>query len=174
VPQDSVDKLLAQWRHERPELDVSGLAIVVRIERAAKLLRAGTAASLAAVGLKPWEYDVLSALRRQGPPYRLLATELAQASLLTTGAMTTRIDNLELRGWVRRKRDEDDRRAVRIELTKTGVALVDRAIHRRLEAAAASTSTLSARDRYALETGLRKLLLSLSERVEAPVLDNAD
>lgn len=159
---DSVDRLLAQWRQERPELDVSGLAIVVRIERAAKLLRLGTAQSLAAVGLKPWEYDVLSALRRQGPPYELLANQLAEASLLTSGAMTTRIDNLEARAWVRRKRDSADRRAVKVRLTSKGLALIDSAIRTRLQAADASTGALSDRERIHVEAGLRKLLLSLS------------
>jgi DNA-binding MarR family transcriptional regulator len=166
---DAVDKLLAQWRHERPELDVSGLAIVVRIEWAAKLLRQDTAESLGAAGLKLWEYDVLSALRRQGPPYALLATELADASLLTTGATTTRIDNLEQRGWVRRKREADDRRAVRVELTRTGLALVDRAIRTRLAAADASTRVLSPRQRAELETGLRTLLLALTAGSSDPL-----
>jgi DNA-binding MarR family transcriptional regulator len=159
---DSVDKLLAQWHRERPELDVSGLAIVVRIEWAAKLLRLGAAENLESVGLKPWEYDVLSALRRQGPPYALLATELADASLLTSGAMTTRIDNLEDSGWVVRNRDDEDRRVVRIQLTRKGVTLVDRAIGARLAAADASTAALTKRERADLEAGLRKLLVSLS------------
>ncbi len=161
MSQDSVDKLLEQWREERPELDVSGLGLVVRVELLAKRFKRGTAEGLAALGVKPWEYDVLSALRRQGPPYELPATELARSSLLTTGAMTTRIDQLEARGLVRRERDPDDRRGVRVVLTATGVSLVDEAFRARLAVAESSLDGLRNRDRRAVEAGLRKLMVSL-------------
>ena len=83
---DAVDRLLAQWRRERPEADVSGLALVVRIEMLAKLLKRDTARSLSKTSLKAWEYDVLSALRRQGAPFELPASDLARASLLVVAA----------------------------------------------------------------------------------------
>jgi DNA-binding MarR family transcriptional regulator len=83
--------------------------------------------------------------------------------------MTTRIDNLEQRGWVRRKREADDRRAVRVELTRTGLALVDKAIRTRLAAADASTRVLSPRQRAELETGLRTLLLALTAGSSDPL-----
>lgn len=159
---DTVDTLLEQWRRERPELDVSGLALVVRIELLAKLLRRGTATSLADVGLKTWEYDVLSALRRQGAPFELPATELARATQLTSGAMTTRIDHLEERGLVARRPDPEDRRGVRVTLTREGVALIDRAIHTRLMAAETSVKALDVAERAVLERGLRKLLIDLA------------
>lgn len=162
MQQDSVDNLLAQWHQERPELDVSALALAVRIEMLAKLLHRNMARRLADVGLKTSEYDVLSALRRQGPPYELPATALAKASLLSSGAMTTRVDHLLGRGLVRRKRDAGDRRGVRVRLTPKGLALVDDAIQARLEAAERSVDGLSDEERAAIEGGLRKLLLSLS------------
>ena len=158
---DSVDRLLEQWRQERPELDVSGLGLAVRIELLAKLLRRGTERSLAKVGLKIWQYDVLSALRRQGPPFELPATELARASLLTSGAMTTRIDHLEDNGLVERKPDPKDRRAVRVCLTLRGREVIDDAIDSRLRAAEQSVKELDFGERAAVEAGLRKLLLSL-------------
>jgi DNA-binding MarR family transcriptional regulator len=158
---DAVDRLLEQWRQERPELDVSGLGLAVRIELLAKLLRRSTEQSLAAVGLKPWQYDVLSALRRQGPPYALPATELARASLLTSGAMTTRIDHLETQGLVERHPDPRDRRGVRVLLTPRGLEVIDAAIHARFMSAETSVQGLDAEERLAVEAGLRKLLLSL-------------
>ncbi len=161
---DSVDRLLDQWRHERPELDVAGLGLAVRIEMLAKLLQRTTAETLSEIGLKPWEYDVLSALRRQGPPYELPATGLAKASLLTSGAMTTRIDHLEAQGLVRRTADPTDRRGVRVGLTPRGIRLVDNAIEARFAAAAQSVASLTVRDRAALEGGLRKLLLALGPK----------
>ena len=160
--QDSVDKLLEQWRQERPELDVSGLGLAVRIELLAKLLRRSTERSLRKVGLKIWQYDVLSALRRQGPPFELPATELARASLLTSGAMTTRIDHLEEKGLVERRPDPHDRRGVRVSLTPRGREVIDDAIHARLTAAEQSVSELDSAERVAVERVLRKLLLSLS------------
>jgi len=159
---DAVDRLLAQWREERPELDVSGLALVVRIEMIAKLLKRDTARSLSQTSLKPWEYDVLSALRRQGAPFELPSTDLARASLLTPGAMTTRIDQLESRRLVRRRQDPEDGRSILVRLTAHGRRLIDAAIHARLEAADRSVSGLDAGERRAVEDSMRKLLLSLS------------
>jgi len=157
---DTVDKLLSQWRAERPDLDVSALGVAIRIEMLAKLMRRGTARNLARVGLKPWEYDVLSALRRQGEPYQLPASELTRASLLTAGAMTTRIDQLEHRQLVRREPDPDDRRGILVSLTRKGQALVDRAIEVRLSAAESGTACLGRRERSEAEAALRQLLLS--------------
>jgi DNA-binding MarR family transcriptional regulator len=161
MPRDTVDKLLSQWRSERPDLDVSALGIAIRIEMLTKLMRRTTAASLTAVGLKPWEYDVLSALRRQGEPYRLPATELAKATLLTSGAMTTRIDQLEQRQLVRREPDPDDRRGILVSLTRRGTALVDRAIEARLSAAESGIGCLDRRQRSAAEAALRAMLLAV-------------
>jgi len=167
MTKDTVDRLLSQWHSERPDLDVSELGIAVRIEMLAKLMRRNTAEGLTSVGLKPWEYDVLSALRRQGEPYELPTTELARASLLTSGAMTTRIDQLEKRGLVRREPDPVDRRGVRVGLTRKGRALVDRAIEARLEAAESGVSCLSRKERASVQAVLRKMLLSAETQDEA-------
>lgn len=158
---DTVDEMLSQWRTERPDLDVSALGIAIRIEKLAKLLQRETARRLAEVGLKPWEYDVLAALRRQGKPYSLPASELAKAALLTAGAMTTRIDHLEDERLVRRSPDPDDRRGVQITLTAKGSRTVDAAITARLAAAEATIGGLGKRERSATERALRNLLLSI-------------
>ena len=89
---DTVDELLAQWADERPGLDVSALGVVVRLQRLGKLLGRRANRALRRHGLKLWEYDVLSVLRRQGRPFALPATDLARLANLTSGAMTTRID----------------------------------------------------------------------------------
>jgi DNA-binding MarR family transcriptional regulator len=158
---DSVDNLLSQWRSERPDLDVSALGIATRIELLAKLLRRDTARSLAKVGVKPWEYDVLSVLRRQGKPYTLTATQLARTSLLTAGAMTTRIDQLESRRLVKRKPDLQDRRGVRVGLTKRGLSVIDRAIEARLSAAESAIECMNRNERSTAEVALRRLLQSV-------------
>jgi DNA-binding MarR family transcriptional regulator len=127
----------------------------------AKLMRRSTARSLDEVGLKTWEYDVLSVLRRQGEPYELPATELAKASLLTSGAMTTRIDHLESKQLVGRKPDPEDRRGVRVRLTKRGLSVVDSAIQARLTPAETAIRCLTKKERSVAEGVLRKLLQSL-------------
>jgi DNA-binding MarR family transcriptional regulator len=160
---DTVDNLLSQWRSERPDLDVSALGIAIRIEMLAKLLRRDAAASLDKVGLKPWEYDVLSALRRQGKPYSMPASELAKTSLLTAGAMTTRIDHLEHQQLVKRTRDLDDRRGVRISLTREGLDLIDEAIEARLGAAESAVACMSKKERSEAANALRTLLESIED-----------
>lgn len=160
MEQDTVDRLLKQWRAERPELDISPLGVAIRIEMLAKLMRKDTAESLEQLGLKTSEYDVLSVLRRQGEPYEMPMTELARCSLLTSGAMTSRIDQLIGKGLVRRDPDPDDRRGVRVRLTKKGLKLVDQAIGSRLNAAESSVGNLSRKERLAAESALRKLLLA--------------
>lgn len=163
MSKDTVDRLLQQWRHERPDLDLSQLGLAIRIEMLAKLMRGGIARSLADVGLKPWEYDVLSALRRQGEPFEMPATELARATLLTSGAMTTRIDHLENRELVCREPDPDDRRSVRVRLTRKGLVLVDKAIQARLAAAEDSIHCLTRSERASANNALRKVLLAVQE-----------
>ena len=154
---DQVDKLLHQWAHERPELDCSRLSVVVRVLLLAKVFRRSAEVALAPLHLKLWEYDVLSALRRQGPPFQLPATGLARASMLTSGAMTNRIDRLEARGLVERVPDPDDRRGVMVRLTDNGRRLTDESIEARLAAANEQLSVLNVQERRAVSDGLRKV-----------------
>ena len=146
---DPVDKLLSQWAKERPELDCASLSVVVRVMFLAKLCQQSAERALARLDLKLWEYDVLSALRRQGPPFQLPATGLARASMLTSGAMTNRIDRLEARGLVARSMDPTDRRGVNVTLTERGRAVVDEAIEARLLAANEQLDSLSSAERRA-------------------------
>ena len=157
MKEDVVDLLLRQWGRERPELDVSALSVVVRIQLLAKMLRRQTERQLAPFGLGVWEYDVLAALRRQGRPFELPATMLARETLLSTGAMTNRIDRLETRGAVRRRHDPADRRCVLVSLTPAGRRLVDAAIQSRLEAADVTLSALTPAARRRLADLLRRL-----------------
>jgi DNA-binding MarR family transcriptional regulator len=156
---DIVDDLLAGWAGQRPELDCSALGVVVRIQLLGKLLGESTEQALEDFGLKLWEYDVLSALRRQGKPYELLGSKLAKESMLTSGTITTRIDGLEKRGLVKRRRDSKDRRAVRIRLTTAGKLTIDEAINARLARAEEQLGVLPQRERQTLSAALRKVLI---------------
>jgi DNA-binding MarR family transcriptional regulator len=157
---DIIDELQADWSEERPDLDSEAMGVVLRIQALEKLLGDQVAERLQDFGLQWWQYDVLSALRRQGKPYRMAATELADASMLTSGAMTNRIDRLEEEGLVRRSHDPADRRRVLVELTRKGRQRVDNATRARFEIAAAAVSGLDRKSRRQLSDLLRTLLLA--------------
>ncbi|MBT8067050.1 MAG: MarR family transcriptional regulator [Gammaproteobacteria bacterium] len=160
MKKDAVDEILDQWSAERPELDTASLGVVIRVMSLHKeFLRQATTA-LQPLGIELFEYDVLSALRRQGRPFALPATGLAQETGLTSGAMTNRIDKLESKGLVRRRPDKSDRRGVRVSLTAQGKRTIDRAIHLRLEAADQGLAGVSARQRKELCKLLRKICLA--------------
>jgi DNA-binding MarR family transcriptional regulator len=158
---DIVDQLLLQWAAEHPNKDVSALGVVVRIQMLGKLLQRRTTAALARHELKHWEYDVLSVLRRQGDPFELPATDIARAALLTTGATTTRIDGLESRGLVRRRKSESDGRSIPVRLTAKGKRLVDLAIDTRLNDASEALRRIADVDQVRLAKELRQLLLEI-------------
>ena len=158
---DIVDQLLLQWAAEHPNKDVSALGVVVRIQMLGKLLQRRTTAALARHKLKHWEYDVLSVLRRQGNPFELPATDIARAALLTTGATTTRIDGLENRGLVRRRKSKSDGRSIPVRLTAKGRRLVDQAIDTRLNDASEALQRIAEADRVRLTKELRQLLLEI-------------
>lgn len=159
MEKDSIDAILDQWSAERPELDTAPLGVVIRVMSLHRSFSRQATAALEPLDLELWEYDVLSALRRQGDPFGLPATRLARESELSSGAMTNRIDRLEERGLVRREPDPVDRRSVLVLLTAAGQAIIDRAISCRLEAAREQLGCLSTRERRQLSDLLRRVVL---------------
>jgi len=125
---DEVDDIVARWRAERPDLDVTPLEVLSRVSRLARHLDRARRAAFAAHSLEAWEFDVLSALRRDGPPYQLSPGALVRATLVTSGTMTNRIDRLAARGLVRRHPDPQDKRGVLVQLTAAGERSVDAAM----------------------------------------------
>lgn len=125
---DEVDRLVGQWRRQRPDLDVTPLQVLSRIWRLARHLDRVRAAAFAGHGLEIWEFDVLSALRRDGPPYQLSPGSLLRATMVSSGTMTNRIDRLAQSGLVRRNPDPADKRRVIVSLTSAGLERVDGAL----------------------------------------------
>jgi DNA-binding MarR family transcriptional regulator len=158
VSRDTIDELQADWSEQRPDLDPEPMGVVLRIQALAKILGDRAAARLQEYDLQWWQYDVLSTLRRQGEPFTLAATELADITMLTSGAMTNRIDRLEGEGLVRRRKDAEDRRKVLVELTPKGLKLIDSAAEARFEAAMDALDNLSPHQRAALSDLLRLVL----------------
>jgi len=125
---DEVDELVAGWQAERPDLDTEPLQVLSRVSRLARHLDRARTAAFAAHGLQVWEFDVLSALRRQGPPYQLSPGALLRATLVTSGTMTNRINRLAGAGLVSLSPDPLDKRGKLVTLTARGRAAVDAAL----------------------------------------------
>jgi DNA-binding MarR family transcriptional regulator len=125
---DEVDELVARWQAERPDLDTEPLQVLSRVSRLARHLDRARTAAFASHGLQAWEFDVLSALRRQGPPYQLSPGALLRATLVTSGTMTNRINRLADAGLVSSRTDPLDKRGRVVTLTARGRAAVDAAL----------------------------------------------
>ena len=161
VATDHVDRVVEQWAEERPDLDASPIRIIGRISRLSRAIDRQLKTVFDRHGLEAWEYDVLASLRRSGPPYELTAGELLDALMITSGAVTNRIDRLEQRGFVRRIKGADDRRVVRIRLTPAGRAAVDATIQDHLGNEAGILRALTPADAWQLERLLRKVQAGL-------------
>lgn len=164
--QDAVDRIAREWRRERPDLDPSPMEVVGRISRLSRLLDRRLAENYARFGIEAWMYDVLATLRRIGPPHELSAGDLVRQSMVTTGAITNRIDRLAALGYVERL-GTTDRRKVIVRLTAAGLAKVDEVAGPHLALEAELLAPLSDRQQRALVGQLRTLLLHLGDRDDA-------
>ena len=126
--EDDVDRLIAAWQRERPDMDVAPMHVLSRVTRLALHLDRARKQAFDAHGLEPSEFDVLSALRRSGDPYQLSPGQLVQETLVTSGTMTNRVDRLVRKGLVERLPDPGDRRGVQVRLTASGRVAVDGAM----------------------------------------------
>jgi DNA-binding MarR family transcriptional regulator len=157
---DEIDRIVEQWNRTRPDLDVSPTHTLQRITRLSLLQTVSFARVFARHGVSFGEYLVLAALRRAGPPYRMNPTRLFNAVILSSGAMTNRLDRLEAMGLVERQPDPTDRRGRLVALTDRGRELVDAAVVDHLENEERLLGALDAGERDQLAGLLRKLLLS--------------
>jgi DNA-binding MarR family transcriptional regulator len=158
---DVVDEILDQWRRERPDLDCGPMAVFGRLNRLDRASNAVIEARLGEHGLSRGEFDVLATLRRGGEPYTLAPTALARWMMLSSAAMTNRVDRLEAAGLVERRPDPGDRRGVLVALTPDGKRVVDAAVADHVENERRLLEPLTAEDQQTLNALLRKLLLGL-------------
>lgn len=155
---DEVDRLIEAWQRERPDLDVEPLEVLSRVTRLARHLDRARRLAFAARDLEPWEFDVLSALRRTGPPYQLSPGQLLTQTLVTSGTMTNRIDRLAAKGLVLRQPDPGDRRGVLVRLTDDGRDRVDAAMAELLDHERDILAGLDRQQRTALANLLRSVV----------------
>lgn len=156
---DEVDRIVGAWGAQRPDLDFSPLEVLSRVDRLSRHLDRARREAFRRSDLEPWEWDVLSALRRAGEPYQLSPKQLLLQTLVSSGTMTNRIDRLVGRRLVRREGDPADGRSVLVTITDEGKTRVDAAITRLVDAEALLLGVLSRGDRERLAGLLRKLSL---------------
>ena len=163
---DSIDRIRKQWQAELPDLDTQPMQIIGRILRAEFLANAKIRRLLQFYNIDLGGFDVLATLRRGGAPYRLTPTALYKALLLTSGAMTNRLDVLERAGLVKRLPDPNDRRGTLIELTVRGKELIDKAIVAHMAGEASIISHLTADEQRLLARLLKKILIVMEDENE--------
>lgn len=174
---DYIEQLIAQWRRQRPGVDVSTMGVIGRISRLSHILGKRIESVFAAHGLQGGRFDVLAALVRAGEPHRLTPTELYNSLLVSSGAITNRIDRLVDEGLVRRGADHTDRRSLPVELTRHGRRSLDAALSAHLENEESLISSLSAEERDLLAQILRRWLIALGDQhhpVDATRADTSD
>jgi DNA-binding MarR family transcriptional regulator len=160
MAKDEIDRIVAQWKRTRPDLDLAPTHVLQRITRLGLLQQLSFADVLATYGLSWGESVLLAALRREGPPYRMNPSRLYGSMILSSGGMTKLCDRLERAGLLERRADPADRRGRLIGLTAKGLAVADRAIVDHLANEERLLSALSAAERKKLRELLRKLLAS--------------
>jgi len=158
---DHAATVVEQWRTQRPELDASPLLVIGRIHRIAAALTPELVAVYAQHGLGEGDFDVLATLRRQGPPFALTPGQIGERTMVTSGAVTKRVDRLEARGLVERRPSQGDGRSRTVALTPAGRALIDDAVVDHLANEARLLSGLDPVDRRALADLLGRLATSL-------------
>lgn len=152
---DHVAGILDEWAAARPDLDVSAMGIIGRLHRLAAALNDELRVVFAEEGLSDGEFDILAALRRSGDPGDLTPGELAARTMVTSGAVTKRVDRLEDRGLLQRQVCVEDARSRRVALTETGRELIDRLVERHAANEARLISHFTATERDQLTALLK-------------------
>lgn len=165
MPQeDPVDRLISQWRRERPDLDFAPMATIGRLGRLHVHVVRAVESVFERHGIGVGEFDVLAALRRGGEPYEAMPSGLARGLMLSPAGMTNRLDRLEEAGLIERRPDPDDRRSTLVALTDAGLRTVDAAVTDHVANEADLLSTLTDRERATLDGLLRKLIAPFEDR----------
>lgn len=155
---DRVGRIQEEWHRERPDIDVSPVGIIGRLHRLAAFLTAELTVVYERHGLGEGEFDVLASLRRAGAPFERAPGELAQHTMVTTGAMTKRLDRLTEAGLVVRRPIEGDGRRRMAGLTPRGVEVIDAAFAEHMANERRLIEHIPPADRHLLETIFREWL----------------
>lgn len=161
---DYVEQLIAQWHRQRPSVDVAPMGVIGRISRLSRLLERQIEDLFAAHGLQGGRFDVLAALVRAGEPNRLTPTQLYNSLLVSSGAITNRIDRLVDEGLVTRGKNASDRRSLPVQLTEAGRDKLDEALAAHLENEEELLASLTPQERELVAGILQKWLVALGDQ----------
>jgi DNA-binding MarR family transcriptional regulator len=165
---DHVDRVIAQWAREDPELDLSCLAVIARLGRVRAYVDRGLDDLFGRYGLTRQSWDVLACLRRAGEPYRLTPTELNQAVMRTSGAITHTVHALQYAGLVSRVGNPGDKRSMLVELTAAGRDLLREVGPLHLDNERRMLAALAPEEQTTLASLLRTLLLAFERENPTP------
>jgi DNA-binding MarR family transcriptional regulator len=154
---DQVDRILTQWHAEKPDLDVSPMAVIGRVSRVALAIDARLARTFARHGLDSGSFDVLATLLRSGAPHRIAPAVLARDAMVTSSAVAQRLNKLEGRGLIAREANPDDGRGTLVALTDAGKALIEQVLPDHIETEREITDVLSVDEQHALAGLLQRL-----------------
>jgi len=158
---DAIDKLIIEWKEERPELDAEAMQIVGRIIKLGKVLEKRASNVLKNYGIHYTDLDVLATIRRSGKPYELTPKQLIESVLITSGAMTALLDRLTKLELIYRAVDKNDGRIKLAGLTIKGISIIDKAIEVRFKEAKLSVEIFNRNEHLIMSDLLKKLLISL-------------
>jgi DNA-binding MarR family transcriptional regulator len=161
---DRIDKILEQWRRERPDLDTTAMGLFGRMRNLTLQLSREMEKTFGRFNLNSANFDMLATLRRSGEPYTLSPGDLMDTMMVSSGTMTNRIDQLEKAGLVARTQNPEDGRSFLISLTPKGFDLIDAAVTAHVETQRRLISTLSEGERKALDRLLRNYLADFESR----------
>lgn len=164
---DEVDRIAHAWQRERPGTPVSSIGVITRIRRLGKLLDEERRRTHERLGIDASALDLLSTLRRAGPPYRLAPSEIAARSMVSAGAVSQRLSRAESAGLVRRLPSGTDGRGIIVELTQDGHDLTERTVDELLRHEETLLSALTPEQSSDLADLLKILLADLTERLGA-------
>ncbi|MCP4381586.1 MAG: winged helix-turn-helix transcriptional regulator [Hyphomicrobiales bacterium] len=155
----------SQWKAQRPDVDPFPMALLGRLNEASHLIMRDWLEPLfASFGLKAGEFDVLATLRRSGPPFALTPTILYEATMMSSGGMTNRVDRLEKAGLVERRKHPTDRRGTLVALSAKGLGLVDDALPAHVDNEGSALAALTDAEQQDLNRLLAKLISGLARR----------
>ena len=155
---DAVDRILQQWKLERPDLNSGAMGPIGRLSRVYHHNARQMGDTFARHGLNAAGFDVLATLRRAGPPHAMSPGALMNAMMITSGTMTHRIDQLAKLGLISRATDQKDARRAVIQLTKQGFDLIDAAVADHVATQKSLLAPLTKEEITALDAALRKLM----------------
>lgn len=160
---DAVDKIIAQWKSERPELNSELMSVTGRIKRSSALVQQRLEKTFIEYRLNYWEFDVLATLCRSGAPYCLAPTALFSTLMVTSGTMTHRLKGLEKRGLISRCTNPEDARSMLVKLTDEGLELINKAVTAHVDNLDRLMSAFSEEEQQLLDKSLKRLLEVLEE-----------